>query len=131
MRLAVMMVFAFPLVSLAMLLRSPLEIIVLAAFLVGFCDQIFSVLWYTTLQIKVAPAMMSRVSAYDHIGSIALAPLGLVAAGLLYEAYGYQITLTATIILVVIPTALVFLVKDVRNMTNEEDSRSGATPRKT
>ena len=88
-------------------------------------------LWYTTLQIKVAPAMMSRVSAYDHIGSIALAPLGLVAAGLLYEAYGYQTTLTATIILVVIPTALVFLVKDVRNMTNEEDSRSGATTRKT
>ncbi|MBT5334358.1 MAG: MFS transporter [Gammaproteobacteria bacterium] len=131
MRLAVMMVFAFPLVSLAMLLRSPLEVIVLAAFLVGFCDQIFSVLWYTTLQIKVAPAMMSRVSAYDHIGSIALAPLGLVAAGLLYEGYGYQTTLTATIILVVIPTALVFLVKDVRNMTNEEDSRGGATTRKT
>ena len=69
---------------------------------------------------------MSRVSAYDHIGSIALAPLGLVAAGLMYEAYGYQTTLTATIILVVIPTALVFLVKDVRNMTNEEDSRADA-----
>ncbi|MBT3610903.1 MAG: hypothetical protein HN516_11205, partial [Gammaproteobacteria bacterium] len=61
----------------------------------------------------------------------ALAPLGLVAAGLLYEGYGYQTTLTATIILVVIPTALVFLVKDVRNMTNEEDSRGGATTRKT
>jgi len=123
MRLAVSMVFFFPLVTLAMLLNAPLAIIVIAAFIVGFCDQIFSVLWYTMLQLKVAPAMMSRVSAYDHIGSIALAPLGLVAAGLMYESFGHQFTLTATIILVVIPTTLVLLVKDVRNMTDEDKTK--------
>jgi hypothetical protein len=36
---------------------------------------------------------------------------------------------TATTILVVVPTALVFLVKDIRNMTNEEDSRAGVKAR--
>jgi predicted MFS family arabinose efflux permease len=117
------MVFFFPLVTLAMLLNAPLAIIIIAAFIVGFCDQIFSVLWYTMLQLKVAPAMMSRVSAYEHIGSIALAPLGLVAAGLMYESFGHQFTLTATIILVVIPTTLVLLVKDVRNVTDEDKTK--------
>jgi hypothetical protein len=66
---------------------------------------------------------MSRVSAYEHIGSIALAPLGLVAAGLMYESFGHQFTLTATIFLVVIPTTLVLLVKDVRNVTDEDKTK--------
>lgn len=80
-----------------------------SGFIVGFCDQILSVLWYTTLQTKAAPAMIYRVSAYDHIGSVALFLLRLVAAGLRYEAYGYQITLTATIVLVVTPTKFFWL----------------------
>src|SRR5262249_56528269 len=40
----------------------------------GMCGQIFGVLWNTTLQRKIPSTMLSRVSAYDALGSIGLAP---------------------------------------------------------
>ena len=61
--------------------------------------------------------MLSRVSAYDHLGSIALAPLGVVAGGLLYENLGAELTLLIAVATVVIPTALALCVRDVRTMT--------------
>ena len=62
--------------------------------------------------------MLSRVSAYDHLGSLALAPLGIVAAGFLYEAIGYQVTLYIAAITIILPTLAVLLVKEVRVMTD-------------
>ncbi len=70
--------------------------------------QIFAVLWYTTLQQKVPAHMLSRVSAYDHLGSIALAPLGIVVAGFLFELIGYRTTLWVAAIRVIVPTAAAF-----------------------
>ena len=61
--------------------------------------------------------MLSRVSAYAHLGSIALAPLGIVLFGLLYESGGHQLTLTVAALVVIVPTLLVFTVQDVRRMT--------------
>lgn len=60
-------------------------LIALAAFVEGIAGQIFSVLWNTTGQMKVPQRLLSRVSAYDHLGSTILAPLGIVAAGFLFE----------------------------------------------
>jgi len=84
--------------------------------LVGVADQQFSVIWYTTLQTRIPPAMLSRVSAYDHMGSIALAPLGILAGGLIYEQLGPTITLILTSVLVVVPTIAVLFVRDVWQM---------------
>jgi hypothetical protein len=39
------------------------------------------VFWYTTLQTHVAPEALSRVFAYDALGSIILVPLAEAAAG--------------------------------------------------
>ena len=117
MRTGTMLVFFFSGVSAAMLFSAPLWIIVGAAVVSGFTGQIFGVLWYTTLQKKVPGEMLSRVSAYDHLGSIALAPLGVVVGGLLYEGLGAETTLMIAVATVVIPTVLVFCVRDVRHMT--------------
>ena len=38
-------------------------------------------LWFTTLQERIPPESISRVSAYDWMGSLALLPLGYLAAG--------------------------------------------------
>ena len=43
-------------------------------------------LWETALQRHVAPAALSRVSAYDWFGSLAFQPLGLAIAGPLAAA---------------------------------------------
>lgn len=117
MRLATILVFTFAGVSTAFFFNAPLYIVVGAAIFNGITGQIFAVLWYTTLQSKISGEMLSRVSAYDHLGSIALAPLGIVVAGILYETIGPQNTLLVAIATVVIPTALTLCVRDVRTMT--------------
>ena len=119
MRLATILVFTFAGVPVALYFGSPLYAVVLAAIFNGFNGQIFAVLWYTTLQSKVPHEKLSRVSAYDHLGSIALAPLGIVAAGFLYETIGPENTLLVAIATVVIPTILTLCVSDVRRMTSD------------
>lgn len=124
MRLATFMVFflALPLMLLAG--PSPLALIVAGTFLTGVAIEIFSVLWFTALHTRVAPEALSRVSAYDILGSIALAPLGEAAAGPLSEALGMSETLFLGAAFIVVPTLLVLAVAEVRNM---ESLPSGQT----
>ncbi len=103
---------------LAMLMTVPFHLYVLlaAAFVQGVAGQIFGVLWSTTLQTRIPSHMLSRVSAYDQLGSVAMAPAGVVLAGILYEDIGRQATLWIIAASIIVPTALVLLVKDVRRM---------------
>ncbi|NOX52358.1 MAG: MFS transporter [Gammaproteobacteria bacterium] len=119
MRFATFCVFFFSGVSLTLALLLPVHVIAAAAFISGFTGQIFAVLWYTTLQMKIPGHMLSRVSAYDHLGSIVLAPLGIVAAGLLYESLGFQTTLLIAAAIIIVPTIIVLCVRDVWTMTNK------------
>ncbi|MDG2276653.1 MAG: MFS transporter [Pseudomonadales bacterium] len=121
MRLATLLVFTFSAVSIALYLSAPLYLIVCSAIFSGLAGQIFAVLWHTTLQLKVPTQMLSRVSAYDHLGSVVLAPLGIVIGGICYELYGAQTTLTVAIATVIVPTICTLCVRDVRMMTNESD----------
>ena len=107
-------VFFFAGVPLALSVPLATMWIVLTAFVSGLFGQMFGVLWYTTLQKSVPSEMLSRVSAYDHLGSIALAPLGIVVGGWLYEIIGPRETLLIAAAAVIVPTALVLCVRDVR-----------------
>ena len=92
----------------------------MAAFVTGICAEIFGVLWYTTLQKQIPAHMLSRVSAYDHLGSIGLAPLGIIAAGYLFEIIGPRNTLLIAALTVILPTLCVLAVKEVRELTQDE-----------
>lgn len=116
MRLGTMLVFLFCTVPIAFIAHAELWVIMLAAVIAGGAGQIFAVLWYTTLQTRVPEEKLSRVSAYDHLGSIALAPLGIVAAGSLYESIGADSTFTLVVAVVAIATALALCVRDVRHV---------------
>ena len=90
---------------------NPLSVflITLTTFIAGVAGQIFSTLWYTTLHTVIPADKLSRVSAYDHLGSIGIAPLGIVAAGFLYEIIGPTATLVsvaAVIAMVTVPGAV-------------------------
>lgn len=113
---ASLLVFLFSLTPLT--LSVPLEVwmITLGAFVAGIAGQIFGVLWYTTLQTHVPSHMLSRVSAYDHLGSIGIAPLGIILFGFLYESIGYRTTLLLCAACVIVPTALVLCVREVREL---------------
>ena len=110
----------FLLSGIPLALAVPFSVIAIActAFLAGAGIQIFAVIWYTTLQTKIPSHMLSRVSAYDHLGSIALAPIGIVVAGFLFEKIGAQPTLAIAALTIILPTALALGVRDVRMMTS-------------
>lgn len=125
MRVASLLVLTFSIPALLLSVPAPVPVIALGAFVHGLCGQIFAVLWYTALHTRVAPEALSRVSAYDHLGSIALAPVGVIAAGALLEAIGSARTLWIAAALIIVPTFLVLCVRDVRTM---QSGPATATP---
>jgi len=110
----------FGAVLLPLLLVAPWPVgwIAAGAFVAGAGHEIFGVLWNTTLHTRVASEALSRVSAYDVVGSIALVPLGQVLAGVSVEAFGAPVTLYWAAAAIVLPTAAVLLVPEVRQLRN-------------
>jgi MFS family permease len=110
--------FAGALLPLLLVAPAPVGWIAAAAFAAGLGHELFSVAWNTALHTRVAPEALSRVSAYDVVGSIALVPLGEVLAGLSVEALGAPATLYGAALAIVLPTAAVLLVPEVRHLRN-------------
>jgi MFS family permease len=106
--------FALPLLALAVL--APLPLVLVAAFAAGFAVEIFGVLWETSMQQEIPQEKLSRLYAYDALGSLALTPLALVAIGPVAAAVGTKVTLIGCAILVVGATAPVLLSHDVRTL---------------
>ena len=105
-------------VPLLLVAPSPVAWIAAGAFVAGVGVEVFSVLWNTALQTHVAPEALSRVSAYDVVGSIALVPLGEVLAGFAVDAIGPPLTLLWATAAIVLPTAAVLCVPEVRHLRN-------------
>ena len=55
--------------------------LICAAVLCGISAALVNVLWETTLQEQIPPEALSRVSAFDWMGSLAFYPLGMIIAG--------------------------------------------------
>lgn len=110
--------FASAPVPLLLIEPAPVAWVAAAGFVAGFGFEIFSVLWNTALHTHVAPAMLSRVSAYDVVGSIALVPFGEALAGFAVDAYGPPTTLLWAAAAIVLPTAAVLFVPEVRHLRN-------------
>jgi MFS family permease len=106
--------FVAPLVALAW--PAPLAVVIAAAFVAGFGYEIFGVLWDTTMQQEIPQDLLSRVSAYDALGSLCLMPLALGALGPIAAVLGTRTTLFACAALTVAATAPVFLSHDVRTL---------------
>jgi MFS family permease len=105
---------ALPLLALA----RPLPALAIAgcAFLAGASIEVFGVGWYTVLQRETPRHLLSRVSAWDDFGSIIFIPLGLAAAGPVSDAIGARATLLGSAAVVLVSTALVLCVRDVRRL---------------
>src|SRR5580698_1778137 len=115
--------FALLLFALAVPLAVPAD--AAAALVAGACGEVFAVNWSTTMQQEIPPAMLSRVSSYDALGSLALAPVGTVAAGPLAGAFGTSAVLTAGGILIVGLTGAVLLVSEVRQLRRQAPAPAG------
>jgi MFS family permease len=119
---------AVPLAALA--LAMPLWTLVLAMLAAGLAIEVFAVGWMLALHQEIPEEMMSRVSAYDWLGSIGLMPIGLALAGPAAAAFGRTQSLWGSAALVVALTAAVLVLPDVRRLERREGGPRGhAQPR--
>jgi MFS family permease len=97
-------------------LRAPAPMIATAQMIGGAGMGIFSAVWQTTLQQHVREDALSRVSAWDWMGSFLFLPLGLIAAGPVADLIGISTTLWIAVAWAVLSTLTVLLVPSVRNL---------------
>ena len=109
---------ALPLLALAK--PEPLLVVLVAAFASGYLVEIFGVLWDTTYQQEIPQEKLSRLSAYDAIGSWALMPLGYAVAGPVGAAVGTRASFIGGAVIIVAATAMVLLCRDVRVLERRE-----------
>jgi MFS family permease len=95
----------------------------------GLSIGVAGTLWETTLQRNVPPEALSRVSAYDWMGSTALRPLGLAIVGPIAEAVGVKETLLAAFVLTMASSLTLLLIPDMWRITEtSEPARPAVVP---
>ncbi|MYY83787.1 MFS transporter [Streptomyces sp. SID335] len=109
----------FPLAAPSAALAVPLPVAGLATvmFVSGVAIEVFGVSWMTAMHQEIPEEKLSRVAAYDWFGSIAMVPLATALAGPAESAFGRTPSLWGCAALVVLVTAAVLFVPDVRNLT--------------
>jgi predicted MFS family arabinose efflux permease len=103
-----------PLVLLAV--EAPWPVIAASALLAGIGVELFSVFWDTSLQTHVPNEVLSRVSAWDAIGSLVLIPAAYAIVGPLPDAIGIGQTLWLCAGIVFAAITAQLLSRDVREL---------------
>ena len=101
---AVLSMSLMALTPLLLLVGAPLPLLALAAFAGGVALDVFGVLWETTFQREVPAEALSRVNAYEWLGSLVLGPIALFVAGPLVQAYGTELVLFLAVAAIVLAT---------------------------
>lgn len=104
---------AFALPIFALMTSAPMWVIVALAAVAGLSIEFFTVLWDTALQQEVPLESLSRVSAFDWLGSFATTPFAVALAGPLADAIGTVPALAVAGALSAVPP-LALLSRDVR-----------------
>jgi hypothetical protein len=91
--------------------------VIAAAAALGFAALSFSnALWLTTLQERIPRRSLSRVSAYDWLGSRMFQPIGYALAGPAGAAFGVPATLVAGAVVHASASVAVALSPAIRNV---------------
>lgn len=120
MRAAFLWVLPWPAVIGAFGAGLPLLVLVPLFAAAGTGIALFGVWWETALAERVPPHTLSRVSAYDWMGSLALMPLGYVLAGPLGETLGSSEVIIAGSVLATLALAAGMLVRETWTMRRLE-----------
>jgi MFS family permease len=98
---------------------APLPALLAAAVISGMSISFFNLVWFAVVQRRIPGEELARVSSWDALGSYAIAPIGLAAAGPIGIALGFSTTLYAAAALGVLGTVAVLAVPSVRNLTDD------------
>ena len=122
MRFLMLMTFSVSVYIFALARPQQLWVIALCAFFWGITLDLWGAIWTTALQKEVPRDSLSRVSAFDGMGSLSLRPLGLAIAAPLANWLGLGRTLTALAVLSAVVTGLTLMVPQVWKMQFTENS---------
>ena len=100
----------------ALAFGAPVPVLIVTAFFLGTTFAFPDALWFTAPAAEIPAEAISRVSAFDILGSFALRPLGYTLAAVLV-AVGASAALLALAGLIVAATFLSLLAPGVRNLT--------------
>ncbi|MFD6970163.1 MFS transporter, partial [Streptomyces sp. NPDC059949] len=117
-------VFPLALPSAGLAVPLPVWGLCVVMFVSGAAIEVFGVNWMTTMHQEIPEEKFSRVSAYDWFGSVSMLPLATTLAGPAESAFGRSTALWGSAALVVLVTALVLLVPDVRRMTRAPHTKT-------
>ena len=120
--LLAMLGLAAPLFALG--LSWPLIWLLIASFLAGAGIEVFGISWQTAIHQNVPEDHLSRVAAYDSLGSFVAIPLGQLTIGPLAAAFGtHQVVFWSAVAFVLVILATL-AVPEVRNLTGPHADRS-------
>jgi MFS family permease len=89
------------------------------ALLAGIGGTLGNTLWETSLQRHIPRRALSRVSAYDWLVSLALAPIGQLLVGPISAAIGIDATLWASAAVFIVGTVGTLSIRQVRELNGE------------
>jgi MFS family permease len=118
-----LLVLAWPITDGMFALAVPLPLVVIFAIMAGLGFSLLMVWWETALARHIPPVALSRVSAWDWMGSLALLPLGYIVAGPLAAAAGAR-----TVLAVGSAIGLVLLLLGVLPRATRQLGDGGPTP---
>ena len=99
-------------------------VLVVASFLAGVAIELFGLGWDLSMQQHVPPHLLSRVYAYDALGSLVAIPVGQVLAGPLAAAVGVREAVALCAVVLMVVGAAATAVPAVRRL--ERTDRIGA-----
>ncbi len=109
--------FAAPLAMLAA--GAPAPLVAFGALLAGAGMMLGGSIWESTLQRRVPPESLSRVSAYDWFGALAFRPLGLIIWGPIAVAIGIHEALWIAAIVLFASILAPLSIREVRTMPGD------------
>jgi hypothetical protein len=114
MRTGMLLALPWPIALGTFALGLPVAVLLVVFLLAGTGISLFGIWWETALAQRMPPHVLSRVTAYDWMGSLALLPIGYVLAGPLGETLGAVEVLAGGSALALLALVSALLVADVR-----------------
>ncbi|MEV2201224.1 MFS transporter [Streptomyces fradiae] len=115
-RAAALATAGFPLSLFFLAAEAPLAAVCAAAFAAAVCVDVYEVMLDTALQQHVPPEALSRVMAYESLGTFALVPIGAAVVGPVSAGAGVGPTLVGAAVLIVAAGLAVLLLPSVRSV---------------
>jgi MFS family permease len=117
-----LLVLAWPLLAVLFALEAPLALVVVLAFATGFGFTLLVIWWETALARHIPADALSRVSAWDWMGSLALLPAGFLVAGPVADALGLRVVLGVGSVLGFVMLGCALLPRATRDLESEQPS---------